>query len=314
MYPWHDTFHMGLIHFMAYPNATKDEEVLATVDKVLRDEFFQAIEVSGNLSEELFKEIGKRCEIARVELFVAGQPVVLAKKLNLNSFDEDERRYAIEECKKLIDKGYISGAKAVAVLSGKDVYSLEREKAKELLVSSLIELCEYAEERGHKFGYTMGISLEVFDNLIDKKALIGPAPEAFDIASSIYKVCRNFGLMVDLSHQPLIFEDSFYTLNLLSPFITHIHIGNAVLKEGHPLYGDLHPRFGISEGENDVEEVVYFLKSLIHIGYFKKRVVAERPIISFEVKPYNDEDPDLVVANAKRTFLIAWNRIFPIKF
>ncbi|HBT39337.1 MAG TPA: xylose isomerase, partial [Pseudothermotoga sp.] len=68
MYPWHDTFHMGLIHFMAYPNARSEEEILATVKKVLVDEFFQAIEVSALIDENVLKKIAKMCEVARVEL------------------------------------------------------------------------------------------------------------------------------------------------------------------------------------------------------------------------------------------------------
>lgn len=41
MYPWHDTFHMGLIHFMAYPNAKSEEEILSTVKKYSRTNSFR---------------------------------------------------------------------------------------------------------------------------------------------------------------------------------------------------------------------------------------------------------------------------------
>jgi hypothetical protein len=39
------------------------------------------------------------------------------------------------------------------------------------------------------------------------------------------------------------------------------------------------------------------------VGYLNKK---NPPILSFEVKPFGDEDPDLVIANAKRTLETAW--------
>lgn len=306
MYPWHDRFHMGLIHFMAYPNAKTEEEILSTVKRVLQDEFFQAVEVSALVEENVLKKIGKMCEVAKVELLIAAQPLVLSKKLNLNSMNEEERKTAVEEIQRTIDKAYASGAKAVAFLSGRMPSVAHIETAKENLVDSLSQICDYAKEKSSEFGYTLAVNLEVFDYSIEKNALVGPAPIAFEIASKVRLFHDNFGLTIDLSHQPLVFEDAFYTLGLLSPFVTHIHVGNAVLESNHPAYGDQHPRFGIKGGKNDVEELSYFLKALFKVGYFDKKVATEKPVISFEVKPLPDEDPDLVVANAKRTFLTAY--------
>lgn len=87
-------------------------------------------------------------------------------------------------------------------------------------------------------------------------------------------------------------------MRTLRPYITHFHIGNTVCKnpdaEG---YGDEHQRFGFPGGSNDVSEVLNFLKVLKKEGFFD----AENPyVLSFEVKPWKDENPDIVVANAKR--------------
>ncbi|ABV34250.1 MULTISPECIES: sugar phosphate isomerase/epimerase family protein [Pseudothermotoga] len=309
MYPWHSRFHMGLIHFMAYPDAKTEEEILSTVKKVLIDEFFQAIEISALVEKPVLEKIAKMCEIAKVELLIAAQPLILAKGLNLNSLKEENRKKAVEEIKNSIDKAYLTKAKAVALLSGKMVKEDQLEAAKKQLVKSLRELCQYSQQLSEQFNHSVGINLEIFDWSIDKKALIGPAPVAFEIASYVRSYHQNFGLTIDLSHQPLVFEDSFYTIQLLSPFITHVHIGNAVLKKDHPAYGDLHPRFGIDHGANDVEQLTYFLKSLEKTGYFDKKTATEKPVISFEVKPLPGEDPDLVVANAKRIFLSAYGNL-----
>ena len=71
-------------------------------------------------------------------------------------------------------------------------------------------------------------------------------------------------------------------------------------------YGDVHPRFGFPNGENDVDEVVAFLRVLMQIGYLNEK---DPPILSFEVKPFGDEDPELVIANAKRTLNLAWAKV-----
>lgn len=93
----------------------------------------------------------------------------------------------------------------------------------------------------------------------------------------------------------------------IKDYILHAHIGNCVVKDPTmPAYGDIHPRFGFENSENGVDEVVRFLKVLMQIGFVSDR---RRPIVSFEVKPWGDEDPDLVVANAKRILNQAWARI-----
>ncbi len=312
MYPWYDRFQMGLVHFMAYPEAKTREEILATIKKVLTDEFFQVIEVSGALDEDCLSEIGRMCEIAKVELIIAAQPVVLARKLNLNSLDDQERTTAVNVMKEIIYKAYKAKAKGIGFLSGRMPETEDTdviEKAKSQLVLSLKELCEYSKQLSEKFGYTLALNLEIFDWFVDKKALVGPAPIAFEIASKVLSRFQNFGLLIDLSHQPLLYEDPFYTLSLLIPFVKHVHIGNAVLNENHPAYGDLHPRFGVEGGENDVDELVYFLRSLQKLGYFDKKLITRKPVVSFEVKPLPGEDPDLVVANAKRTFLRAYTHL-----
>jgi hypothetical protein len=82
-----------------------------------------------------------------------------------------------------------------------------------------------------------------------------------------------------------------------------VHIANAVLKKGAPAYGDQHPRFGFPESLVDAELLSNFLKKLFDIGYLMK---GKRPIISFEVKPWGDEDSGMVIAGAKRFLEEAW--------
>jgi sugar phosphate isomerase/epimerase len=142
---------------------------------------------------------------------------------------------------------------------------------------------------------------------VDKKSLIGPAEIALRYAKEIRSDHPHFGLMVDLSHIPLIHETIEESLLPVKDYIIHAHIGNCVVKSPEmEAYGDVHPRFGFPNGENDVKEVVDYLRVLLQIGFLNKE---NPPIVSFEVKPFGDEDADIVIANAKRTLNESWAKV-----
>jgi sugar phosphate isomerase/epimerase len=150
----------------------------------------------------------------------------------------------------------------------------------------------------------MNVELEVFDYDIAKASLIGPAALAARFAADIRSTHDNFGLLVDLSHIPMCRETSRFNVQTLRPYITHLHIGNTVCS--HPAlegYGDEHQRFGFPGGANDTPEVLEFLRVLRQEGFFRQ----DGPLVlSFEVKPWKDEDPETVLANAKRVLNRAW--------
>ena len=112
--------------------------------------------------------------------------------------------------------------------------------------------------------------------------------------------------MLDLSHLPLQFETSSQALPAARAHLVHAHIGNCVMKPGHRLYGDLHPRFGTPNGENDVEELTDFMRVLLEIGYIKP---GSTNVVAFEVRPHGMESSEAVIANAKRTLESAWRKV-----
>nr|MCR4711888.1 sugar phosphate isomerase/epimerase [Clostridia bacterium] len=107
----------------------------------------------------------------------------------------------------------------------------------------------------------------------------------------------------DLSHFPTTYEDSRFVIRTLRPYVTHFHIGNAVVKKGAAAYGDKHPRFGFPESANDVEELLEFFRVLKEEGFLNER---EPYVLSTEVKPWQDEDPAIIIANSKRVINRAW--------
>ena len=289
---------VGIVHFMAYPECMKGEgPIYDTLTKIVEDEFFAAVEITW------IKDLAER---ARVKALLAtshltvgygAQPCLLSQKLNLNHFDAAERKKAVDQVKACIDEAAEVGAEAVAVLSGADP-GARREEAFALLVSSVKELCGYAKSKGLRF------VLESFDSKYDKKCLIGPAKDALALCKAVRKEYKEFGIMVDLSHLPIQDETPMQVFGTLKKEnIAHIHIGNSVKQAGHPAYGDQHPRFGLPGGENDVPQLVEYLKVLFEIGYLGK---GRRPVVAFEVKPLPGETSGAVVASAKRTLLEAW--------
>jgi len=292
---------IGLIHFMAFPEVMKgDGPVIETLERILADDYFDAVEVTRINDDAVAREAAGRMAEAHVTVAFGAQPVLLGGKLNLNALDEAERAKAVNAVRGCFDQAAMLGAVGVAVLSG-PCPAGEEARAQEALVASLIELAKGAAE------YDMNLVLEVFDDAIDKRSLVGKAPVAKAVGEKVRAECDNFGLMHDLSHMPLLDESPQEALEPIKDLLVHMHMGNCIRQdrsiEG---YGDQHPRFGVPGGENDVPEVVEFLRTLYEIGYLGGE---ERRILSFEVKPLPGEDSDMVIAGAKRVLNEAVSRL-----
>jgi len=291
---------VGLIHFMAFPDTMKGEgPIKETVGRILKDDYFDAIEITWIKDDAVRGEVKKMLDQSHIAVGYGAQPRLLTTGLNPNDLNEDGRKKAVATLKEGVDEAYELGAKGFGFLSGKyDPAKIG--EGLEALEATVRELCAYAAEKGG-----LKILLEVFDYDIDKCSLIGPTTLAKQFCERL-KDLHNFGLMVDLSHVPLMHETIEESLVPIAPYVKHAHIGNAVVKPGLPAYGDAHPRFGFPDSENDVDEVAEYLRTLMKIGYLKED---EPRIVSFEVKPFGDEDPELVIANAKRTLNAAWAKV-----
>ena len=300
---WSNYFKMGIVHFMAFPGTLKGEgPVLETIQRIAEDDFFDIIEVGIMKNSETRKKARHIIETAHMEVGFGGQPGLLTGQHDLNSLDEGVRKKAIDRCKQSVDEAVELGAKRAAFLSGKDPGDKDREKALSLLVDSLCQISDYARSKGLE-----GITLEAFDSTIDKKCLIGPSDIAVKLSKAVRDKGHDFGLMWDLSHVPILFEDMEKALETVKDHLIHIHIGNALHKDTSDVaYGDKHPRFGYPGGENDVPQLTAFLKTLFKIGYLGE---GKRPVVTFEVMPMGEETSELVIANAKRTLKAAWAEV-----
>lgn len=290
---------IGLVHFMAYPSTIKgDGPIEETIRKIVLDDYFDAIEITWIKDFETRSRVKKMLDSSGLSIAYGGQPRLLTTGMNINHLDESKRREAIKNLKDGIDEAYEMGAEGFGFLSG--CYEEEsKEQSFQALVASTKEICSYAKSKGN-----MKIAHEIFDYDVDKRSLVGPAPLANRYAKAVREDYNNFGLMVDLSHIPLIHETIRESILPNKEYITHAHMGNCLMGDTQdPAYGDLHPRFGYPGGENDVKELVEYLNVLLEVGYLNPQ---NRGFLSFEVRPVGDEDPDVVIANAKRTLNQAW--------
>ena len=288
----HSYFQIGTIQWMSFPNMPVQD----AVKRISCDDFFDAIEISRMPDEATRDLVRDTLAHAHMKVCYGAQPRLLGPKLNPNDIDEKGRQAAEDTLIEAVDEAEYLGAKGIAFLAGK-WDEAHKEEAYAQLLKTTRNVCAHAAKKG------MIVELEVFDFDMDKAALIGPAPLAARFAADMRNSCNNFGLMVDLSHFPTTYETSKFVVQTLRPYITHFHIGNAVVEEGKEAYGDQHPRFGFPGSANDTAELLDFFRVLKQEGFFCK----ENPyVLSFEVKPWGDEDAELVLAGTKRVVNRAW--------
>jgi len=304
MSSWESLLKMGVVHFMAFPQTKNGMEgVSETVGKIARDDFFQAIEISWIKDEKELKATQRVLAGSGLEVAFAGQLPLIVEGLDLNALDDSERRRAVDEMKSWMDQAVDLGASGFAVLSGVHPGNEKEGEAIDALVASLTELSKVGEEKG------LNVVLESFEHDVKRQLrLVGPSRLAAEVAERVKQECDNFGLLLDLSHLPLLRETPAQAIAEAGQHLVHAHMGSCVVDdESHPCFGDTHPPFFMEGGANGVEDVVSYLKALWDSGFFKRN---ERPLLSFEISPREGDDPDVVLAGAKRIFREAWSRAF----
>ena len=293
--------YLGIVHFKAFPQCVGGQgPILETLRKIAEDDFWTAVEVGWMKDVRVRHQASKLLEVSHLKVCYATQPRILGQKLNPSAFDAAVRAKAIDNVKRGIDEAYQLGASSVRVLSGKDPGDEKREEAKKIFIDTLKEWCEYAQQQGE-----IKIYMKIFDRDIDKAALIGHFKDAADVAEEVYKEYKNFGVLSDLSHFPLLRESPAEAIPLVMKYPMHFHIGNCVVADKkHFLYGDLQPRFGVAGGELDTPDVRDYFKLLLENNLLNPE---DKPVVSAEVRPLlAEESSELILANAKRVIKEAW--------
>ena len=292
-------FKIGIVVFMAYPGMAKgeDPDTLKNIRRIAFDDYFGAIEINWIKDPGTRQNAAKLISDSHLTVLYGAQPRLLTTGFNANHLDEAERKKAEATLLEAVDEAVELGSPGISFLSGKWQEQTKEESYRQLLKTTRC-LCDYAKKKN------IFVELEVFDYDIAKASLIGPAPLAARFAADMRTSHNNFGLLIDLSHIPMTYETPEFVVRTLRPYLTHFHIGNTVCKDPAAAgFGDEHQRFGFPNSSNDVPQVLEFLRVLKNEGFFR----AEDPyVLSFEIKPWKDDDPETVIANAKRVLNRAW--------
>lgn len=288
--------------FYAFPQAMTGEgaNLGPSIRGVLDDPYFDCIELTRINNPAQRAQVADWVRQSGITMTYGAQPQLLRNQENLNTLDEAARKRAVDRMRACVDEAYELGAQGFAFLAGK--YDPQKvEEHYQALVQSASEICDHAAAQGN-----MPVNLEVFDYDVEKFSLIGPTSIAQRFAGEMRQKYPQFGIMLDLSHITQLHESMDACIDPMVPYLRHVHIANAVLEAGPPAYGDQHPRFGFGHDTVDKAVLVQFLRKLFAVGYLAE---GKRPIVSFEVKPWEGEDSELVLANAKRFLQDAWAQV-----
>jgi sugar phosphate isomerase/epimerase len=297
--PWQPYLQLGVVHFMAFPECLAgDGPQFETLREICHDPFFDAVDVGPMNDAGQRRECAALLRDCQITVNFAYQPLQLRQGLDLNAADPAERRRASEAIVGCLDQARELGAKALALMSGKNVPPAGRPAALDRLVNELLGICKAARDRAG-----LSVVLEIFDHDVDKKALVGTCETAAGVARAVRRDFPDFGLLHDLSHIYLCHETPARHFPLIREHLVHVHVGNSVSDRSHPLYGDSHPLFGMPGGDSDTPQLRDFLRVLFDIGYLRP---GRRPVVGFEIKPPAGVTPQTAIANMKRTWQRAW--------
>lgn len=297
-----DYMYLGIVQVMIFPQTKQDSRTYYnTLERLGSDPYFTAVEVSSPPDED-YARTKKILADFQALVYLAGA-ITFDERYDLADSNDETRKEAVKKVCREIDKANLLGIRRVSITSGKEVAECERKEKKERLLASLGEICIYADDKDRR----TEILLETFDFDVEKRRMIGPSQRAAKVADVLSQDFTNFGILLDLSHIPLLGEDIETSVQMVSTHLRHVHIGNCVIKDTeHPLYGDQHPRFGIQGGEIGSQEVRRFLAACFECGYLAE---GRKAFVSFEVKPSPGETSEKVIENAKSTLQEAWRAL-----
>ena len=142
---WKKYMKVGLVHFMAFPEVQKGNgPILETLKLILADDFFDVVEITTINDLSIRQKVREMLVTSKVTVAYGSQPVQLANKLNLNSFNDQERSYAVERCLACVDEAVEIGAVGIAFLSGSHPGNDKRVEATNLLFDSFSKICAHA--------------------------------------------------------------------------------------------------------------------------------------------------------------------------
>ena len=293
---------LGINHHLIFPDSMSDPEIHEqTLPDVLSWPEFDVVDLfcSGD-DDQMMRE----AEYIRA----SGKTVVYNSPLlyqiegcDPNSTDPETVTATREVAQRHLDAAEACGADKINIASGQMPTADNLEDAWDGWIAFLTWFGKEAEE------HDLRVVIEPFDSSIGKNLLIGPTADAVRSVEEVRNLgVESVGLMVDMGHLPIMNESFSHALAFSRPYLWHIHLGSAVIKDPtHPMYGDCHPPIELPGGEHDVHDLARFLAELDHVGYFAEPDVT----MTIEMQPYPGKTPRESALKAVELVKEAWSYI-----
>lgn len=304
--------YLGLVTsaFFRWDDGSRD--ILSDVGRLVRDPDVRVLEIGPLPGREVSLEVAEVMAANGVARVYSGYGPFSSRSSGLLCPNEQERAQALYEARAIIDEAVACGAKVLALAPGRAPdLPADVSPCLDRLGQSLAQLGRYADQLSDG---TLYLAIETMDRNIHRRQILSQTREAASFIARVRLEAPHIGLLLDLSHIPMVGEDIEDAVSAAAGALVHMHAGNCVMDPGHPLYGDSHPPFGIHGGVIGQAQVVRYLTALgvTSSAPGRRAMPFGFPVISLEIVTPDGDCPFETVAAAKRVYLEAAETAFAL--
>ncbi len=290
---------LGFSHFMLYPKCLEDsDDHVRTLEALVeRDdiETFDCFIPYGQGRQERLTRAIRQSGKEDIGFFIHQFPYTKLLLSSSNPVEQHQSRLIIKE---MITQAVAIGASSLTFASGPPSPA----NATDAHYAAFADFCRWL--CGQLKPHRITALIEPCDTTVHKKFLYGPTQACVKLVESLQPNVNNFGILLDLSHIPLIGETFEQAIKTVAPYLKRVHLGNCVLKDkNHRLYGDRHPPIGFDGGEIDIPELTTILRCLLEAGFISKE---NRRSMLFEITPWPGRSVEETIADSFGRLNKAW--------
>lgn len=292
---------IGLCHHGLYPCKDDPEYHVETLERVLARPDLEVVDLTIPYGDRYrYKAIDMIRESGKT--IVYNGYLMPTPKMPLCTLSPTERAQILMLAKDQADVAQAAGVAHFMQSVGGDPGPERRAAAYDALEEYIAELGSYLRKIGG-----MHFLIELMDRSTDKKSLCGPTEEVVEFVKRVAVHTPNVGIVVDVSHIPLMQESFAHTIETSRDWTRHVHLGNCLMKDrSHPWWGDQHPPLGwegTEVGLPEVREVLSLFKGTGYIG------AGERGTISLEIRCHPELTPEQTIDQNVALVQEAWRQL-----
>lgn len=228
-----------LISEMFYFDLEREQNLPEIMDRLSDSGYYRAVEI-GTVNEAASRaEVKKRVEKNGWQLTQWITKDLLDRGINPSSTDRGVHLAALQRIKELAKIARECGAANLALISGEDPGPALRGEAWKNFAEVVRETCLATEGTPD-----LNLLIEPLDRFAHKRNLIGPTEEAVEFVAVLKNELPRVYFSWDSAHVALNREDLLQSLEQCAPFVSQIHLANAVTDERSERYGDWHMPMG----------------------------------------------------------------------